>query len=140
VSRDSIPWLALGIDLRLTTTEEGGRRTPIGMDADYTRFAYRPNWGLPGMTGREQVGAPVVCFGKFPLHPGDRTRAAIVPLVDLSLDLWHALSVGDELRMFEGSRICGHASVGWITATIRPLPDEDEQRFCSWAQGGSPPS
>lgn len=136
---EPVPWLALGIELRLTTTEEGGRSKPLGVDDNYRSLQYRPNWGLPGMTGTEQVGAPVLCFGNFPLALGDRTRAVIIPLVDLSLELWRAVQVGDDLRMFEGPRICGEACVIWTTSTTRPVDQADETRFCAWARGGDPP-
>ena len=35
--------LAFGIDLRLTTTAEGGRTKPLL--APHETFQYRPNWG-----------------------------------------------------------------------------------------------
>ena len=68
---EATPWLALGLELRLTTTDEGSRRRPIGAAPEYPRLQDRPNWGLPGTTGADQVGAPVLCFGAFPLEPGD---------------------------------------------------------------------
>ena len=137
---DDDPWLALGIELRLRTTPEGGRSRPIGIDPEYPRLQYRPNWGLPGMTGAEQVGAPVLCFGHYPVRPGDRTRAVIIPLVDLSLEHWRTVAVADELRMFEGPRVCGLATVEWIAPSTRPVPAEDARRFCAWVRGGAAPA
>lgn len=126
---EPVPWLALGIELRLTTTEEGGRTKTLGVDDDYRNLQYRPNWGLPGMTGTDQVGAPVLCFGNFPLALGDRTRAVIIPLVDLSLDLWRAVQVGDACAC---SRVpaCAakHASSG---SRARPGPSPTAMRLVS---------
>lgn len=138
MAADSVPWLALGIDLRMTRTEDGGRRKPLGV-VPYVPLQYRPNWRLPGMPHPEQVGAPILCFGSLPLHPGDQTLAVIIPLVDLSLPLWEAVSVGDELRLYEGARDCGSGTVVWVARTLRPLPDEDADRFCAWTQGGPAP-
>jgi hypothetical protein len=112
--------LALGLDLQVVATSQGGRAGPIdGAEA----FSYRPNWQLPGMTGTEQVGAPVACFSQAGVSPGDRVRAVITPLYLETLPLWRALVPGDELRMFEGHRICGIASLLWTSETKWPLPD-----------------
>ena len=124
------PWLAFGIMSRLKLTAEGGRRTPIPR----TRYTYRPDWGLPGMEGTEQVGAPVLWMGKEALVPGATARAVIVPLAPGSLNLWRLVKVGEELRMFEGARVCGTARVDWSEATERPLPPDDESRFVEWCE------
>jgi hypothetical protein len=131
------PWLVFGVDLRLTTTEEGGRTKPLSA-APYTPMQYRPNWRLPGMNHPDQVGAPVLCFEKFPLHPGDRTHAVIVPLASGSMPLWQRVNSGDELTMYEGPRVCGQANVLWIASTTLPLPSEDQEAFDSWCCGGPP--
>ena len=129
-------WLALGIMLRFLTTEEGGRSTPLGLPgSEYARFQYRPNWGLPGMTGTDQVGAFVLWLGQFPVRLGQTVRAAIVPLAPGSLPLWQAVHRGDELRMFEGARVCGLATVEWVRPTRRPVPDEDQDMFVAWVDG-----
>jgi hypothetical protein len=123
------PWLALGLDLRLTSTADGGRRRPLGVDG-YRRFEYRADWHLPAMEPDTQAGAPVVCFGRTPIGPGERTRAVIVPLL---VDVWRQVQPGDELQMCEGRRVCGHATVVWVAPTTLPLSDVDEQRFRRWA-------
>lgn len=131
------PWLALGLDLRLTTTAKGGRQTPVLLDEP---FRYRPNWGLPGMTGRDQTGGPVLCSSARQIAPGGTARIVIIPLADESLPLWRQVREGDELRLFEGPRICGLATVIWTAPTRRPVPAADEARFRSWAaSGGQPP-
>ncbi len=69
-------WLAIGLDLTLLPTTEGGRSAAIRFE---TPLGYRPNWGLPGMTGTDQTGAPVLCSSASPLAPGDSARAVIIP-------------------------------------------------------------
>ena len=135
---DPTPWLVFGVDLRFTTTEEGRRTKPLSA-APYTPMQYRPNWRLPGMNHPDQVGAPVLCFEKFPLHPGDRTHAVIVPLAPGSMPLWHRVSLGDELTLYEGPQVCGHANVLWIASTTLPLPAEDQESFDAWCSKGPPP-
>ncbi len=124
------PWLAVGLDLTLVPTGEGGRSTPLRVD---TPLRYRPNWGLPGMTGTDQTGAPVLCSSASLLAPGEGARAVIIPLSDAHLVNWRLLDPGDTLRMFEGARICGHATVRWTENTSRPVPVSDEARFRAWA-------
>ncbi len=130
-------WLALGLTLRLLTTEEGGRTKPLGpSDGEYVKFQYRPNWGLPGMVGIDQVGAFVLWFGGFPVALGNTTRAVIVPFAPGSLPLWREVRPGDELRMFEGARVCGRAVVEWARRTQRPVPVDDQGQYIAWAEGG----
>jgi hypothetical protein len=94
---------------------------------------YRPNWGLPGMTGTDQTGAPVLCSSAGMLAPGDSARAVIIPLTDALMAEWRLLGDGDTLRMFEGARVCGHAVIRWIENTSLPIPGTDEDRFRAWA-------
>ena len=126
-------WLAIGLDLTLVGADAGGRRTTLLLSKP---FGYRPNWGLPGMTGTEQTGAPVLCSSPVTLEPGDSARVVIVPLTDYHLVEWRLLNRGDKLRMFEGPRVCGHGTVRWTETTIRPLPVGDEARFRTWAESG----
>lgn len=134
-------WIALGITLRLLTTAEGGRTKDVGVPGSvYERFRYRPNWGLPGMSGTDQVGAFVLWLSPFPLGRGHTAGAAIVPLDPGSLPLWKQVHVGDELRMFEGPRVCGRATVDKVWVTAVPLPEADSGRFIEWvdASDGGP--
>jgi hypothetical protein len=126
-------WLAIGLDLTLVPTAGGGRRTALALSEP---FRYRPNWGLPGMTGTEQTGAPVLCSAASSLEPGDSARAVIVPLTDYHLVEWRLLNRGDKLRMFEGPRVCGHATVRWTETTRRPVPAADAARFRTWTESG----
>jgi hypothetical protein len=127
------PWLAIGLDLTLVPTTQGGRSTPIRFD---TPLGYRPNWGLPGMTGTSQTGAPVLCSSVSVLAPGDSARAVIIPLTGAHLAEWRLLDPGDTLRMFEGSQVCGHATVRWTENTHRPVPPTDQARFRAWTTSG----
>jgi hypothetical protein len=126
----SEPWLAIGLDLTLVPTAEGGRSAPVSFA---TPLGYRPNWGLPGMTGTDQTGAPVLCSSVSPLAPGDSARAVVIPLTDAHMVEWRLLDQGDKLRMFEGPRVCGHATVRWADNTSLPVPGTDEARFRAWA-------
>ena len=128
--RPSEPWLAIGLDLTLAPTAAGGRQTPLLLTEP---FRYRPNWGLPGMTDTEQTGAPVLGSSASPLTPGDSARVVVIPLTDAHMTEWRLLSRGDQLRMFEGARICGHATVQWTENTTLPVPAADQARFLAWA-------
>lgn len=133
-------WLVFGVSLRFHTCEEGGRSKPLGVpDTEYVRYQYRPNWGLPEMTGTDQVGAPVLWLQHYPANLGETLRAVIVPLAPGSLHLWRRVEPGDSLRMFEGPRLCGQAVVEWVRSTVRPVPDEEADRFVAWAEGGEQP-
>lgn len=127
--------LALGITLHLLRFEEGRRSRPLGvLGNSYGRNEYRPNWKLPGMEEIGQLGAPVLCIGKYPLPLGDSTRAVIVPIS--VLELWWHVRVGDKLNMFEGPRICAHAVVEWASTVYLPTPANDEERFNAWVHEG----
>ena len=79
-------WVVFGVSLRFLTSDEGGRSKPLGVpDTDYVRYQYCPNWGLPEMTGTDQVGAPVLWLQHCPVNLGETVRAVIVPLAPGSL-------------------------------------------------------
>lgn len=125
--------VALGIILTLIPTAEGGRKQSIVPGPE---LEYRPNWGLPGMVGTEQIGAPVYRVGKNPLAPGESARAVIVSFLSpVARELWQAVNVGDELRMFEGGNIRRKALVEWTRETKRPVPPEDDAEFATWVDG-----
>jgi hypothetical protein len=127
--------IALGIDLRLTTREEGGRKSELG-PFEPMSFQYRPNWGFQGLDlPREQVGAPVLSWSQDRVEPGDRVRAVIVPMFPAS---WTTVDAGTKLTMYEGPRVCGHATVVWRSATMWPVPKEEYLRFDRWAKTGIP--
>lgn len=136
--------IALGIDLRLTTSDEGGRKSGLG-PFEPQSFQYRPNWGFDGLDHpREQAGAPVFTWSQSRVEPGDRVRAVIVPMFPAS---WAKVDVGSQLTMYEGLRACGHATVLWRTTTrwpvtrgrtppVRPL-DEDRAARRAGTEGSS---
>jgi hypothetical protein len=133
-SRDTF---AFGIDLRLTTTAEGGRRRPLlgGADREH-RFNYRPNWGLPGMTPPGQTGAPVFGFSRENIAPGESCRAVIVAFFPAELLRWASVGERTDLPMYEGTRVCGMGRVRWRAETELPVPPADETRFLRWLQRG----
>jgi len=124
------PWLAIGLSLTLVPTAAGGRQTPLLLAEP---FRYRPNWGLPGMTGTEQTGAPVLCSSASVLAPGGSARVVVIPLTDAYMTAWCLLNQGDQLRMFEGPQICGNATVQWTQSITVPVPAADQARFLGWA-------
>lgn len=129
---EPIDTLALGIDLKLVPTAEGGRATPLlgGHEVGH-RFTYRPNWGLPGWPDGEQTAAPVLGFSRSNIAPGESARAIIVPLF-VELVRWSDVHDGDELRMYEGSRICGTARVCWVKRATCPMPADEQEMLLPW--------
>ncbi|MFK0072210.1 hypothetical protein [Arthrobacter woluwensis] len=122
--------LALGIELHLSTTGDGGRATSVTKGlSEAHRFKYRPNWGLPGWAVGEQAGAPVLAFSRSEVVPGHTVHAVIVPLAADKVPDWFKLAPGDLLRLYEGPRICGHATVTWVEASTWPMPSEAQDRF-----------
>ena len=118
----------LGIRLTLTTTAARGRSTPLlGGSELSARLIYRPNWGLPDWSPGEQSGAPVLGFTSTDIHPGDSTLAVIVPLFAESVAEWWNVRTGQELRMYEGKRLCGRATVLWTdrTEAIRDVAEQE---------------
>lgn len=130
---DREPTYAFGIELRLTSSADGGRLTPLlgGRGSD-RRFACRPNWGLPGMIPPEQTGAPVLGFSREDFAPGETCRAVIVAVFPSQVPLWAAVANGTILPMYEGARVCGVGHVVWRAVTSLPIPDEDASRFLAW--------
>lgn len=124
--------LALGIDLKLVSTNEGGRETPLlGGHEPEKRFTYRPNWGHPGWPDGDQTAAPVLGFARSNIIPGESVRAIIVPLF-VDVGQWREVREGHELRMYEGSRICGRARVCWIKHATWRMPVEEQEALLSW--------
>jgi hypothetical protein len=109
--------LALGIELHLSTTGDGGRATSVTKGlSEAHRFKYRP-------------GAPVLAFSRSEVVPGHTVHAVIVPLAADKVPDWFKLAPGDLLRLYEGPRICGHATVTWVEASTWPMPSEAQDRF-----------
>jgi len=134
---EPITTLAIGIDLGFVPTAEGGRQTPLlGGYAKEYRFNYRPNWGLPGWPEGDQTAGPVLGFSRTNIRPGERTRAILVPLFPERVPAWLDVQPNDELRMYEGSRICGRGLVQWVEPAIWPMPGDEQDRLVSLlAQG-----
>lgn len=123
--------LALGIDLLLS--RDGGRQNPLlGGHGLENRFAYRPDWGLPGWPAGEQTPAQVFGFSRENIQPGETARAVIVPLFAERVTAWSEERPGDELRMYEGPRVCGLGTVLWIEQAIWPVPADTQDRLAAW--------
>jgi hypothetical protein len=133
---DPVPVLALGVDLSLVGTADGGRVTPLrgGYDPE-CRFTYRPNWGLPGWPDGEQTAGPVLGFSRTNVHPGEKVRAIVVPLFVEHYPEWRDVAPGDVLRMYEGSRVCGLGHVRWVEAATWYMPDDEQERLVAWLDG-----
>lgn len=132
---ETISTLALGVELQLSTTADGGRTTSLtcGLDAA-SRFRYRPNWGLPCWAIGEQAGAPVLAFSSSEVAPGQTVHDVVVPLNLENVPAWLDLVPGYLLRLYEGPRICGHGTVTWVESTIWPMPPEVQERFAERQQ------
>ncbi|MHA3947177.1 hypothetical protein [Cellulomonas bogoriensis] len=132
---------AFGVQLRLTSTAQDGRRTPLlGGAGREAMFQYCPNWGLPHMTPPDQTGARVLAFSKENIHPGDEVRVVIVPPYPQMVGEWTRIVVGDVLPMYEGPRVCGHGRVLWRRGTQLPVPRRDEEMFRAWVLDPSTPA
>lgn len=124
------------VTLTLTATAHGGRHKAVGVGGEpYKLSSYRPNWGLPCMTGTEQTGALVLTLGHVPFAPGETDRAVIVPFAPGSLAVWQKVRPGDQLRAFEGARIVGTASVEWVAPRNQRPSEEQVTRFTASAEG-----
>jgi hypothetical protein len=133
-----LPTVAIGISLYVVPAADGGRDTPLlGGYAVETRFNYRPNWGLPGWADGEQAGAPVLGFSREDIRPGETVRAVIAPFFFEGVPAWRDIVPGDELRMYEGRRICGRGTVIWVRPSTWPMPEEDQERFTRWLESGT---
>ena len=131
--------LALGVDLTLTETAEGGRRASLaGGNAAENSFRYRPNWGLPGRSAGEQTAGPVFGFSSHDIAPGADVRAVLVGLF-IDQAPWASVRVGDVLRMYEGLKVCGLATVRW-TEPCKWHPASDQAaKWSAWLAGQGEP-
>lgn len=94
--------------LRLLTSEEGGRRTPITSGG-------RSHWSFPPEIHADGHDAPLT-LERGPqqwLQPGEDTTVRLHPLAP---DLWPPLSEGLRLTMCEGARVVGIAEVIEVVA------------------------
>jgi translation elongation factor EF-Tu-like GTPase len=87
--------------LRLLTTDEGGRNSPI-----YS--GHRSHWAFPPEVHEERHDAPLTLEGTRVLALGDEAMARLHPLFP---ELWPEVEPGLRLTMLEGARIVGTAEV-----------------------------
>lgn len=95
--------------LRLLTTAQGGRHTPICS-------GYRAHWAFPPGFHQEDHDAPLTLEPERTLAPGDE---AMVRLHPLAPDLWPQGTPGLRLSMFEGTKLVGLADV---VEFVPPVP------------------
>lgn len=89
--------------LRLVSTQEGGRQTPIAS-------GYRSHWAFPPEVHRDSHDAPLTIEsgpGRW-MAPGEETVVRLHPLAPA---YWPRIASGLRLTMLEGSRVVGHAEV-----------------------------
>ena len=89
--------------VHLTSTEHGGRKTPIGRE-------YRPDWNLGNswFGTPELNGARVFLEDREQLAPGEEGLARLDPL---SPESWAGVTPGRPLAMHEGQRVVGTAVI-----------------------------
>ena len=87
--------------LRLLTTQQGGRRSPISS-------GYRSCWRFPPEVHAEMHDGPLVLEEQQLLELGAVATVRLYPLVP---SLWPDVYTGMHLDMFEGSRQVGEAVV-----------------------------
>lgn len=130
LAMEPVSILAIGIDLALVPTEDGGRQAPLlGGSAKESRFTYRPNWGLPGWADGDQTAGPVLGFSRTNIRPGEQVRAILVPLFLDHAPEWRDVEPNDVLRMYEGARICGQGHVRWVEPTTWHMPEDEQDRL-----------
>lgn len=128
----------VGLDLRFTSPDEGGRTTPLVTSGE--RFAYRPDWLLPGATLPDLSGAPVLAFSTETGTVGPVERAVIRNFNPEATPRWRRLVIGDTIKMHEGSRVCGRGTVKWLGETRAWPPEAGLYALELWArEGGEPP-
>lgn len=131
-----------GVRLRLVRTEDGGRAAPLGGGAgEERRYAYRPNWGLPGMTPPDQAGAVVLGFSRADIAPGEEALAVVVPFTDDAVSTWRDVAPGVVLPCYEGVRVAAHGEVLWRREASLPFEPDELERFERWLAdpSGEPP-
>lgn len=89
--------------LRLLSTEDGGRTTPIAS-------GYRSHWGFPPDVHPDAHNAPLTKESGpgQGLDPGDEILVRLHPLAPA---LWPPTAPGLRLILLEGSRVIGHAEI-----------------------------
>jgi hypothetical protein len=113
----------LGLSVRFVA--DGGRTAAVVAG----RGAYRPNWGLPGMTPPGQTGAPVLGFSRDRVEPGEQAYAVVVPL---DPSAWEGVAEGDVLPCYEGVRVVAYGTVLRRWDCPLPLNADGEARLTAW--------
>ena len=116
VTRDAFNELVLRnggfrIRVRLLSTDDGGRQTPISGDSEY-----RLNWSIESNDPSGQAGGPTL-IDADKLRPGEEGTAVLIPFL---AEAWESVQVGTSLTGFEGSRVVARAVV------LEPIAGESE--------------
>jgi hypothetical protein len=90
------------IRLRLRSTHDGGRETPL-----LGATEYRVNWRIVSRDPGKQTGGPTLIDAEL-LSPGEEGTATLTPF---ELTAWQCVGVGTELTAFEGAREVAEAVV-----------------------------
>jgi translation elongation factor EF-Tu-like GTPase len=91
----------LRIKLMVLPTEFGGRRSPV-------YWGYRVDWSLSTTSLTLNGGVVKTLESTTRINPGEIAEVHLFPFVK---DLWAGVAVGHQLRMQEGARIIGIATV-----------------------------
>lgn len=92
------------------------------------------------MNPPEQSGAPVLAFSRDHVLPGECVHAVIATVFPELVAHWDLeVEPGVVLPMYEGARVCGHATVIWRTDIMLPLDEREEQRFLGWLDDPTAP-
>lgn len=75
-----------------------------------------------------------VGFSREDIHPREAARAVLMPLIPDRVPEWRDVRPGDTVRMYEGSRICGHGIVVWAEPTTWSMCDDEQQRLAQWLE------
>jgi uncharacterized protein DUF5063 len=123
--------LTLTASLRLTSTDAGGRKTPI-------RSNYRPTFDL----GLSWMGKPAVNDGRITLidqdelAPGTEGLVRIQPMFS---EFWATVREGAVVLVQEGARVVGHVTVEKVLFAEGFTPDDaifvgKANEFCEFIQ------
>lgn len=113
--------------LRLTSTEDGGRRRGI-----FSGYRSSWHWGEHDSRGLEiHHDAPLVIDGQSHLEPGGDATVRLYPTHPA---YWNDVAPGHEMEMREGGRVVGRATV---LERLPPNPDQN-MPFGRWGRIAAP--
>jgi hypothetical protein len=104
-------WAATRAWWVVTAAEQASQVRPPGLPGSRMAGFIRPpvTAGLPAAAAMSRARR---CIRLSTRCLADSPRRHMTGKAQSRLDLWRAVTVGDDLRTFEGARVCGHATVG----------------------------